>query len=237
MLETLLTGVTSARDEIPSKPKLVLKLAPDLEDDQLVDIAQVIRNSNIDGVIISNTTTARPSTLRHREFAVVDKFKVSSYTLTSANKTETGGLSGTPVKEFSLRALKTLRKNLPSSIPLIGCGGISTGDDALEYAKAGASLVQVYTGFGYDGVGACRRIKDQITEKLATEGVSWSDIVSKAVSELSWKESSQPTTPETTVSQLTKEAEELKRLLNELGDRMGVVDPDSEVAAATLPVL
>ncbi|KAF8920507.1 Dihydroorotate dehydrogenase-domain-containing protein [Mucidula mucida] len=219
VLETLLTGVTSARDEIPSKPKLVLKLAPDLEDDQLVDIAQVIRNSNIDGVIISNTTTARPSTLRH------------------PNKTETGGLSGTPVKEFSLRALKTLRKNLPSSIPLIGCGGISTGDDALEYAKAGASLVQVYTGFGYDGVGACRRIKDQITEKLATEGVSWSDIVSKAVSELSWKESSQPTTPETTVSQLTKEAEELKRLLNELGDRMGVVDPDSEVAAATLPVL
>ena len=91
------------------------------------------------------------------------------YNRYTANKSETGGLSGVPLKEYSLIALRTLRSHLPASIPLIGCGGISTGADALEYAKAGASLVQVYTGFGYDGAGACRRIKDQLVEALEKE--------------------------------------------------------------------
>lgn len=134
----------------------------------------------------------------------------------TASKVEAGGLSGTPLKELSLSALKTLRQNLPESIPLIGCGGISTGEDALDYAKAGASLVQVYTGFGYDGAGACRRIKDQIVETLAKDGVTWADVVSKVVKDLSWKEKEK----ESEVSLLTKEAEELKRLLDALGDKM-----------------
>jgi dihydroorotate dehydrogenase len=101
---------------------------------------------------------------------------------------ETGGLSGVPLKEYSLAALKTLRAHLPASIPLIGCGGISTGADALEYAKAGASLVQVYTSFGYDGAGACRRIKDQLVEALNKEGKTWGEVVKLAVDELSAKE-------------------------------------------------
>lgn len=120
------------------------------------------------------------------------------------------------MKELSLSALKTLRQNLPESMPLIGCGGISSGEDALGYARAGASLVQVYTGFGYDGAGACRRIKDQIVETLAKDGVTWTDVVSKAVKDLSWKEKEK----ESEVSLLTKEAEELKRLLDALGDKM-----------------
>ncbi|KAK0187299.1 hypothetical protein F5146DRAFT_1105096 [Armillaria mellea] len=176
----------------------VLKIAPDLNESQLIEIAEVIRNSHIDGVIVSNTTISRPSSLHH------------------PSKVEAGGLSGAPLKELSLSALKTLRQNLPETIPLVGCGGISSGEDALDYARAGASLVQVYTGFGYDGAGACRRIKDQIVEMLAKDGVTWADVVSRAVKDLSWKEKEK----ESEVSLLTKEAEELKRLLDALGDKM-----------------
>lgn len=149
------------------------------------------------------------------------------YNRYTANKSETGGLSGVPLKEYSLIALRTLRSHLPASIPLIGCGGISTGADALEYAKAGASLVQVYTGFGYDGAGACRRIKDQLVEALEKEGTTWGEVVKRAVNELSAKPSEQEgksvrvTPDEGSVKQLIEEAEELKNLLDRLGEKMG----------------
>jgi dihydroorotate dehydrogenase len=84
---------------------------------------------------------------------------------------------------YSLATLRTLRKHLPASIPLIGCGGISSGTDALEYAKAGAALVQVYTAFGYDGVGTCRRIKDELIAALEKEGMTWREVVQKTARE------------------------------------------------------
>jgi dihydroorotate dehydrogenase len=199
ILEKLLDGVTKARDELkPSllssrKPKLILKIAPDLEASQLVEIAAVIRESNIDGVIVSNTTIQRPNDLE------------------SPNRSEPGGLSGKPIKPYSLKALQTLRAHLPASVPLIGCGGISTGKDALDYAKAGACMVQVYTSFGYDGVGACRRIKDQLVDELVKEGKTWEQVVDEAVEKLSLKESQEPN-----VQQLILEAQELKVLLDQL---------------------
>ncbi|KDR80528.1 hypothetical protein GALMADRAFT_240830 [Galerina marginata CBS 339.88] len=204
-LEVLLKSVTKARDELEPppltsrKPKIVLKVAPDLEESQLIDMADVIRNSRIDGVIVSNTTIQRPKNL------------------ISINKSETGGLSGPPVKPFSLKALQTLRAHLPASIPLIGCGGIVTGKDALEYARAGASMVQVYTGFGYDGVGTCRRIKDQLVDELAKDDKTWQQVVDDAVSRSSWKE---PKPKEPSVQQLIAEAEELKTMLDKLAKSM-----------------
>ncbi|KAF5383575.1 hypothetical protein D9615_003511 [Tricholomella constricta] len=191
-----------------SRPKLVLKLSPDLDEAQITAIAEVIKQSSIDGVIISNTTIERPETL------------------TAVNKNEVGGLSGAPVKQYSLKALRTLRSHLPSSIPLIGCGGIFTGADALEYAKAGASLVQVYTGFGYDGVGACRRIKDQLVEELEKEGMTWSQVVKKAVDELSLKPELKPQSTrrddsgEGTITQLIADAKELQGLLEKLDEKI-----------------
>jgi len=156
-----------------------------------------------------------------------------------ANRTETGGLSGAPIKPITLTALRILRSRLPSNIPIIGCGGISSGDDAIEYAKAGASLVQVYTHFGYDGVGACRRIKDEIVERLEKEGMSWGEVVGKAVEEKSWKKPKVEEKKEGTVGQLISEAEELKKLLDQLGERMAkeVKPADDIVAAAVQPVL
>jgi len=211
LLEQLLAGVTKARDQLPvseitsRKPKLVLKIAPDLDESQLIEIAAVIRSSSIDGVIVSNTTIQRPASL------------------TDPNKTEIGGLSGAPVKQYSLKALRTLRSHLPASLPLIGCGGISSAADALEYARAGASLVQVYTHFGYDGAGACRRIKDQLAEQLAKEGTTWGQVVENAVSELSLKDipRSGAQGAESTIDQLILEAQELKGLLEKLDDKIG----------------
>jgi dihydroorotate dehydrogenase len=129
-----------------------------------------------------------------------------------------------PLKPYSLKAVRILRSHLPASIPLIGCGGISSGADALEYARAGASLVQVYTGFGYDGAGACRRIKDQLVEELAKEGTTWSQVVESAVNQLSLKEETPRNAEgsvESTISQLILEAQELHGLLNTLDEKIG----------------
>ncbi|KIK20789.1 hypothetical protein PISMIDRAFT_681973 [Pisolithus microcarpus 441] len=213
LLESLLKDVAEARNALePSpvtsrRPRLVLKVAPDLEESQIAEMAEVIRNSDIDGVIVSNTTVARPSSL-------ID-----------SNKVETGGLSGRPLKPYTLRALKTLRAHLPASIPIIGCGGISSGADALEYGRAGASFVQLYTEFGYDGVGTCRRIKDELASLLKREGKTWGDVVNESTVRLSWKEPPAPLPApvpegEATIGKLVEEAEMLQSLLDQLGKKI-----------------
>lgn len=221
-METLLNGVTQARDALPissstsKRPKLVLKIAPDLEERQLIEIAEVIRNSGVDGVIVSNTTTQRPKHLISREPLEFLIHYLGFSSIPSANKVETGGLSGKPVKEFSLKALRTLRSQLPPSIPTIGCGGIFTGADALEFARAGASLVQVYTGFGYDGAGFCRRIKDELAEQLTKEGTTWGQVVKEAVDQLSFK----PGSVESEIGQLVSQARELQGYLDKLEEKI-----------------
>ena len=100
-----------------------------------------------------------------------------------ANQYEVGGLSGVPLKQYSLATLRTLRGLLPATIPIFGCGGISSGADALEYARAGATAVQLYTSFGFEGVGVPRRVKDELVEALRKEGTTWAEVVKKAVAE------------------------------------------------------
>ncbi|CCM02025.1 uncharacterized protein FIBRA_04101 [Fibroporia radiculosa] len=228
LLEDLLGRVTHALDEIATsesnksrRPKLVLKIAPDLDEAQVDDIAKAILQKSVDGVIVSNTTVRRPSTL------------------TDANKAEAGGLSGPPLKPYSLATLRMLRARLPAAVPIIGCGGISSGADALEYAKAGATAVQIYTSFGYDGVGTCRRIKDELAEALSREGATWMETVQRASAELSLKPEDR--SAHTSIAQLTKEAEELMRLVDELGERVGGADPSKDNSATestgVLPVV
>lgn len=235
-----MTGVTGARDELVSVssnsrgPKLVVKIAPDLNEAQLIDVASAIKISGVDGVIISNTTTSRPSSLSNRENPFSPNVN-SRFKLFAASKIEQGGLSGAPLKQYTLKALKTLRSNLPASIPLIGCGGISTGADALEYAKAGASLVQIYTSFGYDGVGACRRIKDELSDLLAKENTTWKAVVEQSVTSLSYKQSSTTegsVAKDGSVSLLIEEAKELGKLLDKLADSFGT---DQQEAFAVPP--
>jgi dihydroorotate dehydrogenase len=114
------------------KPML-LKIAPDLNEDQLVAIAEVVTRLEIDGVIATNTT--------------IDKSSLGTHALAQ----EAGGLSGTPLTERSRKIVNTLRTLLPREIELIGCGGLSSTSDAKEMILAGSKLLQVYTGFIYQG--------------------------------------------------------------------------------------
>ncbi|WVQ97130.1 dihydroorotate dehydrogenase (fumarate) [Kwoniella sp. CBS 9459] len=160
VLERLLRDVVEERNRISAGdglPKIAVKVASDLSEEELADVASAVRSSGVEGVIVSNTT------IRRQELG-----------LASANQDEVGGLSGKPLFPYALKALKTLRPLLPPSIPLIGCGGVSTGSDALAMARAGASLVQVYTSFGYRGVGTPRLIKDEITSALNPDSASGS---------------------------------------------------------------
>ncbi|CAG7849589.1 Dihydroorotate dehydrogenase (quinone), mitochondrial Short=DHOdehase; AltName: Full=Dihydroorotate oxidase; Flags: Precursor [Serendipita indica DSM 11827] len=172
MLIELLDAVKRERDSLHmdrALPKLLVKIAPDLSEEELTDVAEAVRETGIDGVIVSNTTIQRPEGVK------------------SANKKEAGGLSGVPLKPLTLRALKTLRPLLPASIPIVGCGGIATGADALEYARAGATTVQLYTSFAYGGAGTPRRIKDEIVDELRRSNQSWMDAVREG-QKAAWKE-------------------------------------------------
>ncbi|KAK9895203.1 hypothetical protein P389DRAFT_154019 [Cystobasidium minutum MCA 4210] len=166
IVQSLLEDVVKARNDLksPNKPPVVLKIAPDLSKDEVADIGAAAKASKIDGIIVSNTTISRPLS------AGIDPVVK-----------EAGGLSGPPVKPLALRVLETLYALTDGEIPLIGCGGISTGQDALDYARAGASFVQLYTALGYQGVGLPRMIKDEIVAELKQEGKTWKDVVGAGI--------------------------------------------------------
>jgi dihydroorotate dehydrogenase len=147
-LAALLAALTDARKTaIP----LLLKIAPDLDGQALDDIAAVVQAVRIEGVIVSNTTVARPP-------------------LKSAAAGETGGLSGAPLFAPSTAILRQMRQRLSDSVVLIGVGGISSGADAYAKIRAGASLVQLYTALVYDGPGLITRIKRELLDLLARDG-------------------------------------------------------------------
>jgi dihydroorotate dehydrogenase len=147
-LERLLASLTAARGS--SKQPLLLKIAPDLDEAALDGIAGVVNGSGIDGVIVSNTTIARPSTL------------------TSAHAKEQGGLSGAPLFEPSTHILRLMRRR--TSLTLIGAGGIASGADAYAKIRAGASLVQLYSALALQGPGLIARIKSELLACLVRDG-------------------------------------------------------------------
>jgi dihydroorotate dehydrogenase len=134
----------------------------------------------------------------------------------AAYSKETGGLSGPPLLPFSLRTLLTLRTLLPASIPLIGCGGISSGHDALQYAQAGATCVQLYTSFAYGGPGVPRRVKDELAEELNILGKSWKEVTQEAINTLSWKEEDSEEMLRAQTEALKAEALQLLEILRRL---------------------
>ncbi|GMM28653.1 hypothetical protein DAMA08_013690 [Martiniozyma asiatica (nom. inval.)] len=166
-LTNLLTQVVTARNNVTEvinnkRPPVLVKVAPDLTEPEIESIAKSAVDSKIDGIIISNTTIQRPDTL-------LTEGPISQ---------ETGGLSGKPLKPLSLQALRTLRKYTKhTDLVLIGCGGISSGKDAIEFAKAGATFIEMYTAFAYQGPGLARKVKDEITSELKKEGKTWMQIV------------------------------------------------------------
>ena len=93
-------------------------------------------------------------------------------------RNQVGGLSGKPLKPFALKAMKAVSKYAKDSdLVLVGCGGISSGKDAIEFAKAGATFVQLYTSYAYVGPALIARIKDEVAEELKKEGKTWMEII------------------------------------------------------------
>ena len=130
------------------KPKpILLKIAPDLSNEQLLDIIDIVKETKIAGVIATNTTISRDN-------------------LQSSNKSETGGLSGKPLTKRSTEVIRFLSEKSNKAFPIIGVGGIHSAQDAIEKLAAGASLVQLYTGFIYEGPKLVKDINKQILKSL-----------------------------------------------------------------------
>ena len=141
-LEELIGAVQKANNTFKTQKPILLKIAPDLNDDQLDEIVDLVLDTKLDGVIASNTSVSR------------ENLKTSSERLTEIGN---GGVSGKPVTEKSTRVIKYLADKSNRAFPIIGVGGIHTAEDALAKIEAGATLVQIYTGFVYSGP---RLIKD-----------------------------------------------------------------------------
>ena len=131
---------------------LLIKIAPDLDERSRAHIASVALAQNLDGLLIGNTTTTRPSHLKSRA------------------RDETGGLSGRPLFDRSTSLLADMYRRVQGSIPLIGIGGVSSSDDAYMKIRAGASLVQLYTALIYEGPGLISQIKSGLAARIATDG-------------------------------------------------------------------
>ena len=154
-LEHLLARVDAARQAAAARDgrraPLLLKIAPDLGDDELADIAHVAIAGGIDGMIVSNTTITRPA-------------------LRSGLAGEQGGLSGRPLFDLSTRQLARIHGLTGGRLPLIGAGGISSADDAWEKVRAGASLIQLYSALVYQGPGLVADIVAGLAAHLAESG-------------------------------------------------------------------
>lgn len=142
-LEELISDVQKANTAFDKQKPILLKIAPDLNDIQLDEIVELITETKLDGVIASNTSTDR------------NDLKVSKEMLEEIGN---GGLSGQPIKAKSTRVIKYLATKSNKAFPIIGVGGIHSAEDALEKINAGADLVQVYTGFIYEGPGLVKAI-------------------------------------------------------------------------------
>ena len=165
-IENLIKQVVLKREKIDSLTKIpiFIKISPDLNDDQLRDIALISLANNIDGLIITNTTINRPNNLL------------------SKNKNFKGGLSGKPLFQASNKILKKMYNLTNGQIILIGVGGISSGSDCYEKIKSGASLIQLYSALTFSGPSLISKIKKELVDLIKTDGYkNISDLIGKSV--------------------------------------------------------
>lgn len=152
VLEELLQAVLAAREASGARPPLLVKIAPDLSADERADIAAVALATGIDGIIVANTTLARPQGL------------------CSPARGEVGGLSGRPLFAPSTSLLGEIYRLTDGCVPLVGVGGVASAADAYAKIRAGASLVQLYTALVFAGSGLLGQIKTGIAEMLRRDG-------------------------------------------------------------------
>ncbi len=154
-LRALLDSVCARRDKLDQNhlrnTPLLVKLAPDLDEDALENCIRVIQEFSIQGVIATNTTIERPE-------------------LKSKHRNQSGGLSGKPLRKRSTELIRNLSAELGADVPIIGVGGIFNGADAYEKIRAGASAVQIYTALIFEGPGLVRKIKAELANLLEKDG-------------------------------------------------------------------
>ena len=148
LLEILLRLQEANASKAKRKP-ILLKIAPDLTDDQLNDIIDIVAESKIDGVIATNTTIVRAP------------LKTSP---TEIEAIGAGGLSGLPLSNRSTEVIRYLKQKSGNAFPVIGVGGIHSSEDALKKIEAGADLIQIYTGFIYEGPGLAKKICSELCD-------------------------------------------------------------------------
>jgi dihydroorotate dehydrogenase len=153
-LKNLLLALNKIKKENKTDISLLLKVSPDIEDYHISEIVDVATNNDIAAIILTNTTNGNRDNLR------------------SEIKREKGGLSGKPLQEISTNMIKKFYKQLNGKIPIIGVGGVDSGKSAYEKITAGASLLQLYTGFVYKGPSAAKDIKKGLIQILKAEGLN-----------------------------------------------------------------
>lgn len=152
-LMAYIKGLSNAK----AQPKpVLLKIAPDLTESQLDDVVEILKETKTDGVIATNTTISRDGLTTNAE---------------KLQKIGMGGLSGKPLTSRATEVIRYLREKLGKNYPIIGVGGIMSPDDAIEKLNAGADLIQVYTGFIYEGPGIVKAINKKIAETLKDRSV------------------------------------------------------------------
>lgn len=163
-LAALLGGVLAARDALPQRRPIFVKIAPDLSDGEIVEVAAVARDLGIDAVIATNTTLSRDG-------------------IQGPHAGEAGGLAGRPVFARATRVLAQLHRALDGSIPIIGVGGISSAEDAWQKLRAGASAVQIYSALIYQGLSLAPRIAEQLDTRLRAERMTLPELTGSGAQE------------------------------------------------------
>jgi dihydroorotate dehydrogenase len=151
-MTALLRAVIAARDVLPRKPKLLVKISPDQSPEQQEDIAAAVLDSGVDGLIVSNTTVSRPAGVP------------------PAMAKEKGGLSGKPLFAMSTELLGNMYRLTQGRVPMIGVGGVASAEDAYAKIRAGASVVQLYTGLVYHGPALINRINHELVALIKRDG-------------------------------------------------------------------
>ena len=153
-LEDLLLALNKIKSENKINIPLLLKISPDIKDNQISEIADTAIINDISGIILTNTTNSNKDKL-------ISDFKI-----------EEGGLSGEPLQQISTNMIKKFYKQLNGKIPIIGVGGVNSGKSAYEKIIAGASLLQLYTGLVYKGPSIVKNIKKELIQILKVEGLN-----------------------------------------------------------------
>jgi dihydroorotate dehydrogenase len=149
-LMNILNRLQHINNQKPKRKPILLKVSPDLNNKQLDEVIVIVEQTKIDGVVATNTSVSRHTIMHEKE---------------QAKKAGNGGLSGLPIRDRSTEVIRYLAEKSGKAFPIIGVGGIMTAEDALEKLDAGADLVQVYTGFIYEGPMIAKRINKALLKK------------------------------------------------------------------------